>query len=114
VKLCIYVGPGGSARRSSVAPSVSPVRAVEDARKVRVVSLADANHPSFGCRDKAKWTYFGNAFFNIALRQAKSLKGAFVGARSPVKKPEVHERFEPSDPVCTENSIRHRRSKRTA
>jgi len=33
-----------------------------------VITAADADHPSFGCRDKAKWTYFGNAFFNIALR----------------------------------------------
>jgi hypothetical protein len=64
-----------------------------------VITAADADHPSFGCRDKAKWTYFGNAFFNVALRQAKSLKDAFVVARSLVKKREVHERFEPSNPL---------------
>ena len=33
-----------------------------------VITAADADHPSFGCRDKAKWTYFGDAFFNAALR----------------------------------------------
>ena len=43
---------------------------------VLVITAADADHPSFGCRDKAKWTYFGDAFFNVALRQAKSLKDA--------------------------------------
>lgn len=64
-----------------------------------VITAADADHPSFGCRDKAKWTYFGNAFFNVALRQAKSLKDAFVVARALVKKREVHERFEPSSPL---------------
>jgi hypothetical protein len=64
-----------------------------------VITAADADHPSFGCRDKAKWTYFGNAFFNVALRHAKSLKDAFVVARSLVKKPEVRERFEPSNPL---------------
>jgi hypothetical protein len=64
-----------------------------------VITAADADHPSFGCRDKAKWTYFGNAFFNIALRQAKSLKDAFVVARSLVKKRELRERFEPSNPL---------------
>ncbi len=64
-----------------------------------VITAADADHPSFGCRDKAKWTYFGNAFFNIALRQARSLKDAFVVARSLVKKREVRERFEPSNPI---------------
>jgi putative SOS response-associated peptidase YedK len=40
-----------------------------------------------------------NAFFNIALRQAKSLKDAFVVARSLVRKREVRERFEPSNPL---------------
>jgi Peptidase C13 family len=64
-----------------------------------VITAADADHPSFGCRDKAKWTYFGNAFFNVALRQAKSLKDAFIVARSLVKKREVRERFEPSNPL---------------
>jgi hypothetical protein len=64
-----------------------------------VITAADAGHPSFGCRDKAKWTYFGNAFFNVALRQAKSLKDAFVVARSLVKKREVRERVEPSNPL---------------
>src|SRR6478752_2405461 len=45
-----------------------------------VITAADADHSSFGCEDKAKWTYFGDAFFNIALRQARSLKDAFVVA----------------------------------
>ena len=35
---------------------------------VLVITAADADHPSFGCQDKAKWTYFGDAFFNAALR----------------------------------------------
>jgi Peptidase C13 family len=47
-----------------------------------VITAADANHSSFGCRDKAKWTYFGDAFFNVALRRAKSLNDAFLLARS--------------------------------
>jgi hypothetical protein len=46
-----------------------------------VITAADANHASFGCEDKAKWTYFGDAFFNIALRQTKTLKEAFLPAR---------------------------------
>jgi Peptidase C13 family len=64
-----------------------------------VITAADADHPSFGCRDKAKWTYFGHAFFNVALRQAKSLKDAFVVARALVRKRELRERFEPSNPL---------------
>jgi len=47
-----------------------------------VVTAADANHSSFGCEDKAKWTYFGDAFFNTALRQTSNLKEAFLLARS--------------------------------
>src|SRR6266478_250781 len=64
-----------------------------------VITAADANHPSFGCEDKAKWTYFGDALFNTALRQARSLKDAFVVARALVKKRELREHFEPSNPL---------------
>ncbi len=65
---------------------------------VLLITAADADHPSFGCQDKAKWTYFGDAFFNIALRKAKSLEDAFVVARALVLKRELRERFEPSNP----------------
>ena len=63
-----------------------------------VITAAAADRPSFGCRDKARWTYFGDAFFNVALRQAKSLNDAFVTARTLVRKRELREHFEPSNP----------------
>jgi hypothetical protein len=63
-----------------------------------VISAADANHPSFGCEDKAKWTYFGDAFFNFALRRAEGLTDAFATARALVRKRELREHFEPSNP----------------
>ena len=66
---------------------------------ILVITAADADHPSFGCQDKAKWTYFGDAFFNVALRQVNSLKDAFVFARALVQKRESRERFEPSNPM---------------
>jgi hypothetical protein len=66
---------------------------------VLVITAADANHPSFGCQDKAKWTYFGDAFFNVALRQPVSLTDAFLDARSLVRKRELREHFEPSNPL---------------
>jgi hypothetical protein len=66
---------------------------------VLVITAADANHSSFGCQDKAKWTYFGDAFFNVALRQPVSLKDAFLDARSLVRKRELREHFEPSNPL---------------
>jgi hypothetical protein len=63
-----------------------------------VITAADADRSSFGCRDKATWTYFGDAFFNVALRQAKSLKEAFVVAGALVRKRELRERYVPSNP----------------
>ena len=63
-----------------------------------VITAADANHPSFGCEDKAKWTYFGDAFFNAALRRANNLKDAFLMASSLVMRRELQEGFEPSHP----------------
>jgi hypothetical protein len=66
---------------------------------VLVITAADSNHPSFGCEDKARWTYFGDAFFNVALRQTGSLKDAFLDARSLVRKRELREHFEPSNPL---------------
>src|ERR671931_2677928 len=63
-----------------------------------VITAADANHPSFGCEDKAKWTYFGDAFFNTALRRSNNLKDAFLMARSLVSRRELREGFEPSHP----------------
>ena len=64
-----------------------------------VITAADAEHQSFGCRDKARWTYFGDAFFNVALRQAKSLTDAFFVARTLVQKRELREHVEPSNPL---------------
>jgi hypothetical protein len=63
-----------------------------------VITAADANHASFGCEDKAKWTYFGDAFFNVALRKTANLKDAFLVARSLVLKRERRQGFEPSHP----------------
>ena len=63
-----------------------------------VITAADADHSSFGCQDKAKWTYFGDAFFNVALRKDVSLKDAFLDARSLVRKRELQSGFEPSHP----------------
>jgi hypothetical protein len=64
-----------------------------------IITAADADHQSFGCRDKARWTYFGDAFFNVALRQAKSLTDAFFVARTLVQKRELREHIEPSNPL---------------
>jgi len=63
-----------------------------------VITAADANHPSFGCEDRAKWTYFGDAFFNAALRQSATLRDAFMVARTRILRREQRNGFEPSRP----------------
>jgi hypothetical protein len=63
-----------------------------------VIRAADANHPSFGCEDRAKWTFFGDAFFNVALRQSATLREAFTTARSLILRRELRNGFEPSHP----------------
>jgi hypothetical protein len=63
-----------------------------------VITAADADHSSFGCRDKVKWTYFGDAFFNTALRQAADLRSAFATARTLVSMREMRYGLVPSNP----------------
>ena len=63
-----------------------------------MITAAAANRPSFGCEDGATWTYFGDAFFNRALRTAPSLEAAFDQARRLVTAREKREGFEPSNP----------------
>ncbi len=66
-----------------------------------VITAADATHPSFGCQAGARWTYFGNAFFNQALRQARSgepLAEVFADASRLVRARELSEGFDPSNP----------------
>jgi len=63
-----------------------------------VITAADSDHSSFGCRDKVKWTYFGDAFFNTALRHAADLKSAFADARGLVRLREMRDGLVPSNP----------------
>jgi len=63
-----------------------------------VITAADADHPSFGCRDGAKWTYFGEAFFNAGLNHTRNLREAFDLARKLVRQRERRAGFEPSNP----------------
>ena len=63
-----------------------------------VITAADGDHASFGCRDGAKWTSFGEAFFGEALAKTKSLPAAFALARGLVAEREQAEGFDPSNP----------------
>jgi hypothetical protein len=46
-----------------------------------VITAAHAERASFGCEDRREWTYFGDAFFNRALRRERSFEQAFQRAR---------------------------------
>jgi len=63
-----------------------------------VITAAAADRSSFGCEDRATWTYFGEAFFNQALRSASTLEAAFSKARQIVTAREQREGFRPSNP----------------
>lgn len=63
-----------------------------------VITAADANHPSFGCTNTARWTYFGEAFFAHALARPRPLPEAFAIARREIAAREASEGFDPSNP----------------
>src|SRR5262249_49506715 len=63
-----------------------------------VIAAARADRTSFGCDDKREWTYFGDAYFNKALREETSFKRAFERARQLVQQWEADERLIPSLP----------------
>ena len=63
-----------------------------------MITAADSEHSSFGCQDKVKWTYFGDAFFNTALRHTTNLRQAFDEARAIVRRRELHYHLVPSNP----------------
>jgi Peptidase C13 family len=63
-----------------------------------VITAADFDHSSFGCQDKDKWTYFGDAFFNKALRHTVDLRSAFATARKLISVRERQEGLVPSNP----------------
>jgi hypothetical protein len=63
-----------------------------------VITAADSDHSSFGCQDKVKWTYFGDAFFNKALRHTADLRNAFSTARKFIGARERQNGLVPSNP----------------
>ncbi len=63
-----------------------------------VITAADATHPSFGCEEGRTWTYFGDAFFNTALRKAGPLPERFEEAKALIRAREEAHGFDPSNP----------------
>jgi tetratricopeptide (TPR) repeat protein len=63
-----------------------------------VITAADTDHSSFGCRNGNVWTYFGDAFFNTAMRHKSDLREAFAEASAVVRKREQQKHLTPSNP----------------
>jgi hypothetical protein len=64
-----------------------------------VIAAAGPDRKSFGCSNQNEWTYFGQAFFDEALRHERSLTRAFEMARESVTAREQKEGIRPpSDP----------------
>ncbi len=63
-----------------------------------VMTAARADRTSFGCSNTRSWTYFGDAFFNRALRQTHDLPLAFQQAYDTVSGWEKTQKLTPSEP----------------
>lgn len=63
-----------------------------------LLTAASADHPSFGCAPERDWTYFGDAFFNHALRAGGGLVPAFQRAKKQITEWELRDGQTPSDP----------------
>lgn len=81
----------------SACHSGSFIPALANARTL-VITAARADRTSFGCDDKRAWTYFGDAYFNRALRTETSFKRAFDHARKQIETWEAADRLVPSMP----------------
>jgi hypothetical protein len=63
-----------------------------------VIAASRADRTSFGCEDRRQWTYFGDAYFNRALRQETSFRRAFERAKQQIAEWEVEDGLRPSLP----------------
>lgn len=63
-----------------------------------VITAADADHASFGCSYGERFTWFGKAYFDEALRRTYSFTGAFARARETIRQWERQEGETPSNP----------------
>ena len=63
-----------------------------------VITASDATHPSFGCGVADRYTWFGQAFFDQALRHTLSLPEAFAEAARTIRAREQATGEVPSNP----------------
>ena len=63
-----------------------------------VITSSRADRTSFGCDNKSEFTYFGQAFFQEALKRTTSLTEAFDMAKAAIAERERAEGLTPSEP----------------
>lgn len=63
-----------------------------------IITAASAERQSFGCSDRAEFTYFGEAFFKEALPESESFVAAFDKALEIIHKREEAEEYKHSEP----------------
>ncbi len=69
-----------------------------------VITAARGDRTSFGCRDGAEWTEFGESFFDKALRAEPDPRNAFHVAVEDVTRKELADELTPSLPQISEGS----------
>lgn len=69
-----------------------------------IITAARGDRTSFGCRDGAEWTEFGQSFFDLALRADPDPRKAFAVAAKDVKRKELAAGLTPSEPQISEGA----------
>lgn len=69
-----------------------------------VITAARGDRTSFGCRDGAEWTEFGESFFDKALRAEPDPRTAFPMAAADVARKEAADGLTPSLPQIAEGA----------
>jgi Peptidase C13 family len=69
-----------------------------------VITAARGDRTSFGCRDGAEWTEFGESFFHKALRSDPDPRKAFPVAAEDVARKEAADKLTPSLPQIAEGA----------
>ena len=81
--------------------SFIPALANED---TLILTAARADRTSFGCSNENEWTYFGDAYFNHALRKETSFVDAFEVAKTLISGWEAIQKVTPSEPQISMGS----------
>lgn len=69
-----------------------------------IITAARGDRTSFGCRDGAEWTEFGQSFFDRALRADPDPRRAFPAAVDDIARKEAADGLTPSLPQISEGS----------